>query len=97
MSEREEDAAGATMTLYAWFSFEKGLSDILAGPISSVWLGDEVGLGLYGLGKWKVMVVFSRVVLLLSSTSEAEGYGSAAATVHQRTQADTRISFGKNP
>ena len=39
MSEREEDAAGATMTLYAWFSFEKGLSDILAGPISSVLVG----------------------------------------------------------
>ena len=38
MSEREEDAAGATMTLYAWFSFERGLSDILAGPISSVLL-----------------------------------------------------------
>jgi hypothetical protein len=68
MSEREEDAASATMTLCSWFSFERSLSDILAGPMSSVLLGDEVGLGLYGLGKWKGVVVFSGVVLLLSST-----------------------------
>lgn len=67
MSEREEDAAGATMTLYARFSFERGLSDILLCLLVRFWLGDEVGLGLYGLGKWKVMVVSSGVLLLLSS------------------------------
>lgn len=67
MSEGEDDTAGATMMLYAWFSFERGVADILAGPISSILLGNEVDLGTYGLGKWKGVIVFSGAVLLLSS------------------------------
>ncbi|OCK80779.1 MFS general substrate transporter [Lepidopterella palustris CBS 459.81] len=69
MAQEEEPGrrAEATMTLYAWFSFERGVADILAGPISSVLLGDEVVEGTYGLRKWRGVVVFSGTVLLASS------------------------------
>ncbi|KAF2488968.1 MFS general substrate transporter, partial [Lophium mytilinum] len=69
MAEGEDEGrrAAATMTLYAWFSFERGVADILAGPISALLLGSEVRVGEFGVGKWKRVVGFCGGVLLMSS------------------------------
>jgi MFS family permease len=65
--EEEGSRAAATMVLYSWFSFERGVADILAGPISAVLLGEEVDKGGYGLGRWRGVVGFCGGVLLVSS------------------------------
>ncbi|KAF2192533.1 hypothetical protein K469DRAFT_731045 [Zopfia rhizophila CBS 207.26] len=47
----ERDAAALKMALYSWFSFERGVADILAGPISGLLTGNEVVREGFGLGK----------------------------------------------
>ena len=58
------------MLIYGFFSFERGLSNILEGPISSWLLGDNSDHGdvrLFGLGKYAFIVWFTALCMLASS------------------------------
>jgi MFS family permease len=58
------------MILYGFFSFERGVSNILEGPISG-WLSAAAGKRVYwdkfGLGRYEYIVVFTIVCMGLSS------------------------------
>ena len=74
-SDERDDREGTTMLLYAFFSFERGISNVLEGPISS-WLIDSsrpVAIGEYGLGKY-AMVIWFTVVCMVASSSVGSGY-----------------------
>lgn len=63
----QENLVQRTMVLYSWFSFERGVADILAGPLSEVLIEGEVARGKFGLGKWRDIVGFSGIMLLVSA------------------------------
>ncbi|KAJ9641445.1 hypothetical protein H2199_005415 [Coniosporium tulheliwenetii] len=50
-----------TQTLYGWFSFERGVANVLCGPIAAVLLGEEVDAARYGLGRYAGVVGFTGV------------------------------------
>ncbi|KAK5131272.1 hypothetical protein LTR08_001177 [Meristemomyces frigidus] len=60
------------MLLYGFFSFERGASNILEGPISS-WLvggdGKTVDMGRYALGRYASVVWFTVFCMVASSTA----------------------------
>ena len=65
------DANGNTdMLLYGFFSFERGVANIMEGPISS-WLlsfnGKKVEVGQFALGRYGLVVWFTVVCMLVSS------------------------------
>lgn len=55
------------MTLYGFFSFERGISNILEGPIAALLLGNESDLSRYALGKYEKIVWFVGIMMLFSS------------------------------
>lgn len=57
-------------TMYGWISAERGISMLLQGPISSFLLGDEVDKDAYGIGKYKSLVIFTGVLLILATLCE---------------------------
>ncbi|KAK8202060.1 hypothetical protein M8818_005585 [Zalaria obscura] len=59
--------ADVSMTVYGIFSFERGVANILEGPISAFLLGDEVDVDTYALGKYQGVAWFTGVCMLLSS------------------------------
>ena len=62
-------SGGEMMTLYALFSFERGVANIMEGPIAALLLGnyEEESITLYGLGKYSKIVWFVGIMMLLSS------------------------------
>lgn len=66
----DNGADDISMLLYGVFSFERGISNILEGPISS-WLlageANEIDVAKYGLGKYASVVWFTVFCMLASS------------------------------
>lgn len=60
-------SAGEMMTLYSFFSFERGIANVLEGPIAALLLGTKDDMTRYGLGKYQKIVWFVGVMMLLSS------------------------------
>lgn len=63
----------AAMAIYTLFCFGKGVGNVLAGPISGGLLMDVVVRG-YGLGKYRAVVVFTGVCMILSAASIGAWY-----------------------
>ncbi|KAK4555374.1 hypothetical protein LTR86_007671 [Recurvomyces mirabilis] len=64
------DHESTTMLLYGFFSFERGVSNVLEGPISS-WLVDSSSppdTTRYGLGRYARVIWFTVVCMLASSS-----------------------------
>jgi len=66
--KKDGDVAGKTMILYAWFSLVRGVTVILAGPLSEVLVSGVVVRERFGLGRWTGVVGFS-VGMLFASTA----------------------------
>ncbi|GAB7355987.1 hypothetical protein MBLNU459_g6615t1 [Dothideomycetes sp. NU459] len=62
---------GAAMLIYGIFSFERGVANILEGPISSFLLGGSVHVEMFGLGRYGRIVWFTGICMLLSSLGGA--------------------------
>ncbi|KAK5113135.1 hypothetical protein LTR85_010953 [Meristemomyces frigidus] len=63
-----DDTAG--MLIYGFFSFERGVSSILEGPISSWLIGSDsetIDLSKYGLGRYASVIWFTVFCMLASS------------------------------
>ncbi|KAF2163148.1 hypothetical protein M409DRAFT_33581, partial [Zasmidium cellare ATCC 36951] len=58
---------GLFMLLYAVLSFLRGVSNILEGPLSTLFIGDEIDLETFGLGKYRRLVWFTTLCMLGSS------------------------------
>lgn len=56
------------MLLYGFFSFERGVSNVLEGPISSWLIGAEgsIDVGKYGVGRYAYVVCFTILCMLAS-------------------------------
>ncbi|KAF2681383.1 MFS general substrate transporter [Lentithecium fluviatile CBS 122367] len=65
--EKGDKGMEKTMTLYSWFSLVRGITVILAGPLSEVLVGKVVVRESFGLGKWTGIVGFSVVMLFASA------------------------------
>ncbi|KAK0940896.1 hypothetical protein LTR48_000549 [Friedmanniomyces endolithicus] len=64
-----DDHDNVSMLLYGFFSFERGVSNVLSGPISS-WLVDEqraIDVDKYGLGRYAAVIWFTVLCMLASS------------------------------
>lgn len=60
---------GTTFIMYSFFSVARGLGDLLAGPVSSTLEGSEIRWSQYGLGKYRSIVGFVGISMLLSALS----------------------------
>lgn len=58
---------GMQMVVCGVFSAERGVANILEGPIGSWLLGGDVRVEEYGLGRWKGVVWFTGICMVLSS------------------------------
>ncbi|KAK3674422.1 hypothetical protein LTR78_005891 [Recurvomyces mirabilis] len=69
------DPEGTTMLLYGFFSFERGVSNVLEGPISSWLIGSDKAVNAteYGLGRYAIVIWFT-VVCMLASSSVVTGW-----------------------
>ena len=68
-----EDSSTALAT-YSIFSFQKGLANILAGPISSALILRTTNIASYGVMRYKNIVIFTGSGMLLSSLSVGAWY-----------------------
>jgi predicted MFS family arabinose efflux permease len=59
----------AAQAIFGLFNFGKGVGNIAAGPISAGLLRWSSGVGGYGHGTYKAVVIFTGVCLLLSASS----------------------------
>lgn len=57
-------------TMYGLISAERGISMFLQGPISSWLLGDEVEKDVYGIGKYRAVIIITGSLLLLATFCE---------------------------
>lgn len=63
----EREIVRRTVILFVWFNFERGVADILAGPISRFLVSDKFDKEAFGLRQYSGLVGFSGVVLLVSA------------------------------
>ncbi|KAK0942070.1 hypothetical protein LTR29_006315 [Friedmanniomyces endolithicus] len=64
-----DDHENVSMLLYGFFSFERGISNVLSGPISS-WLVDQqraIDVDKYGLSRYAAVIWFTVLCMLASS------------------------------
>ncbi|KAK5015091.1 hypothetical protein LTR60_003041, partial [Cryomyces antarcticus] len=57
----------AAVTLYGIFSFERGIANILEGPLSAWLLGADENIERYALQKYQGLVVFTSVMMFASA------------------------------
>jgi MFS family permease len=62
------DVKGRTMAVYSWLSFVRGVTVVVAGPLSELLVAGEVNGDKFGLGEWTGIVWFSVVMLFMSAT-----------------------------
>lgn len=74
------DKEAMTMYIYGVFSFLRGVASILEGPLSALMLGEEVQKDGFGLGKWRGIVVFTGVSLMLASVASMAAWVLARMT-----------------
>ncbi|KAF2839192.1 MFS general substrate transporter [Patellaria atrata CBS 101060] len=67
ISKKLSSGPEEAMTIYAVLSFERGIANVLAGPISAILITEEVNIKEYGLAKYKSIVLFTAISLLLGS------------------------------
>ena len=82
------------MTLYALFSFERGVTSAMEGPIAALLLGNDAdeSISRYGLGKYRKIVWFVGIMMLLSSA------GGTGYFLKMRERGQERlIGKGKTP
>lgn len=53
--------------VYSIFEFERGLGNILAGPISSSLVSNGIDIHAYGIAKYRRLIVFTGIAFLASS------------------------------
>ena len=68
------DEPTAHQAMFSVFNFGKGVGNVLAGPISAALLLPVIERGSYGLLRYKAIVVFTGVCLLLSALSIGTWY-----------------------
>jgi hypothetical protein len=61
-------------TVYGLLAFEKGIGNVLSGPISSALMKEPVLLGEYGIGKYQNIVIFVGVCMSTSALLGGSGY-----------------------
>ena len=59
----------AAMATFSIFAFEKGVGNVLAGPLSAVLISQTTNVPSYGALRYKGIVIFTGVCMLLSSLS----------------------------
>lgn len=57
-------------TVYGVCSFERGIALLAAGPLASALLGGDTVIEDYGIGMYKMLIIFTACALLVSSTCE---------------------------
>ena len=72
-----KDASTALAT-YSIFSFQKGLGNVLAGPISSTLILRTTNIASYGVMRYKIIIIFTGAGMLLSSLSVGAWYFRSA-------------------
>ena len=69
-----ENGDDIAMILYGFFSLQRGISNVLEGPMCSWLIGDQeppIEVGRYGLGKYAAIVWFTTLCMLGSSLAGA--------------------------
>ena len=61
------DNPAAILATFGIFSFQKGVGNIVSGPISSALLGEVVKVGMYGVEKYMGIVIFTGVTMFVSA------------------------------
>ncbi|KAK5679598.1 hypothetical protein LTS10_008419 [Elasticomyces elasticus] len=67
--DESDDRESVNMIIYSFFNFERGVSIVLSGPVSS-WLVDQsrpIDVGQYGLGRYASVTWFTTLSMLGSS------------------------------
>jgi len=78
--------SNAQLSMYGVFAFERGIGNILAGPITVALLGNTVNTSLFALSKYQGMVIFTAVTLGLSSLA---AFGNLAGHNSEENSANT--------
>ncbi|KAK6414376.1 hypothetical protein LTR95_017742, partial [Oleoguttula sp. CCFEE 5521] len=71
VGKEDIDRDSVVMLMYGIFSFERGISGAMAGPISSWLIGSSeqtIDLAAYGLGKYAGIVWFTGICMLVAAT-----------------------------
>ena len=63
------DDQSASLAMFSVFCFGKGVGNILAGPVGAGLLQAGVNVGSYGALKFRGVVIFTGVLMLLSAVS----------------------------
>lgn len=58
----------AAFTVFGLLNFQKGISNVLAGPIGGALLENAAEIGGYGARKYEVVILFTGSCMLLSAT-----------------------------
>ena len=74
MCTRVSDNPAAALASYSILSFEKGIGNVLSGPISAGLLSQTVVLGSYGVSRYENLILFTGGCMLLSALTMVAWY-----------------------
>lgn len=56
------------LSLFGWFAFARGIGNVATGPVSAALTGPTVSRSDYGIGEYKMLVIYSGMCMLLCSS-----------------------------
>jgi len=78
--------SNAQLSMYGIFAFERGIGNILAGPISVAFLKNTLNTSHYALSKYEGMIIFTSITMALSSLA---AFGTLAGPNNESESSDS--------